>query len=120
MRFPKEPSKKKRRKHPPSILQKDGSYCWLCAMTAGDYAEKETECHHIFFGTSMRRISEENGFTVRLCRHHHEGDETGCRDAVHHPEHNVFSIALQRECQMEYERTHTRAEWMALMGRSYL
>jgi hypothetical protein len=32
----------------------------------------------------------------------------------------VYSVALKRECQMEYERTHTREEWMALMGRSYL
>lgn len=120
LRFPKTPTKKKRRPHPPSILQADESYCWLCAMTEGDFSHKKTECHHIFPGTALRRISEENGFKVRLCPRHHEGDESGTAFSVHHPERNQFAIALQRECQMEYERTHTREEWMALMGRSYL
>lgn len=120
LRFPKTPTKKKRRPHPPSILQADESYCWLCAMTEGDFSHKKTECHHIFPGTALRRISEENGFKVRLCPRHHEGDESGTAFSVHHPEKNQFAIALQRECQMEYEKTHRREEWMALMGRSYL
>ena len=120
LRFPKTPTKKKRRTHPPSILQADESYCWLCAMTEGDFSHKKTECHHIFPGTALRRISEENGFKVRLCPRHHEGDESGTAFSVHHPERNQFAIALQRECQMEYEKTHSREEWMNLMGRSYL
>ena len=120
LRFPKQPTKKKRRQHPPSILQSDESYCYLCAHTLGDFSRKKTECHHIFPGTALRRISEENGFTVRLCRKHHEGDETGSEFAVHRPDRNVYSIALQRECQMEYEKTHSREEWMVLVGRSYL
>lgn len=120
LRFPKQPTKKKRRQHPPSILQSDESYCYLCAHTLGDFSRKKTECHHIFPGTALRRISEENGFTVRLCRMHHEGDESGDKFAVHRPDKNVYSIALQRECQMEYEKTHSREEWMVLMGRSYL
>lgn len=120
LKFPKTPTKKKRRPHPPSILQADESYCWLCAMTEGDFSHKKTECHHIFPGTALRRISEENGFKVRLCPRHHEGDESGTAFSVHHPERNRFAIALQRECQMEYEKTHSREEWMALMGRSYL
>jgi hypothetical protein len=89
-------------------------------MTEGDFSHKKTECHHIFPGTALRRISEENGFKVRLCPRHHEGDESGTAFSVHHPERNQFAIALQRECQMEYEKTHSREEWMALMGRSYL
>lgn len=120
LKFPKRPTRKKRKQHPASILQADGSYCYLCAYCWGDFTPKQTECHHIFPGTALRRISEENGFTVRLCRKHHEGDETGSEFAVHRPDKNVYSIALQRECQMEYEKTHSREEWMALMGRSYV
>ncbi len=120
LKFPKEPTKKKRRQHPPSILQADESYCYLCAYVYGDFSAKRTECHHIFPGTALRRISEENGFKVRLCPMHHKGDESGDEFAVHRPDKNVYSIVIQRECQMEYEKTHTREEWMALMGRSYL
>ena len=31
-----------------------------------------------------------------------------------------FDLKVKRECQMEYEKTHTRQEFMALIGRNYL
>lgn len=31
-----------------------------------------------------------------------------------------FDLQVKRECQMEYEKTHTRAEFLALIGRNYL
>ena len=31
--------------------------------------------HHIFYGTALRKISEQHGFKVRLCQWHHTGKE---------------------------------------------
>ena len=120
LRFPKLPAKRKKKKHPPSILQADGSYCYICALFDGDFTPKQTQEHHIFPGTSLRTVSEANGFKVRLCPMHHEGDEHGVRLAVHHPEYNNYARLLQQACQTKYERDHSREEWMALVGRSYL
>jgi hypothetical protein len=120
IRFPKLQTKRKKKKHPQSILQMDGSYCYICALFDGDFTPKQTQEHHIFPGTSLRAVSEENGFKVRLCRMHHEGDENGVRLAVHHPEYNNYSRLLQQACQTKYEQTHTREEWMELVGRNYL
>ena len=71
------------------------------------------ERHHIFDGPN-KKISEENGFTVRLCvGHHREGT-----DAVH-KNANMMRL-LQRDAQRAYEKTHSREEFFRLMGRNYL
>lgn len=53
-----------------SIIQKDESVCYLCAVLNCDYSHKRTEKHHIFGGPD-RRMSEKYGLTVRLCPEHH-------------------------------------------------
>ena len=112
--YPKK-KKKRRRKHPPSIIRQEPGICWLC-MALGTYNGQHgyLEEHHVFPGTSGRKISEENGFKVQLClSHHREGPE-----AVHNNEKNMRLI--QAAVQREYERTHSREQWMDLMGRNYL
>ena len=113
--YPKKKRKKRRRKHPPSIIRQEPGICWLC-MALGTYNGQHgyLEEHHVFPGTSGRKISEENGFKVQLClSHHREGLE-----AVHNNEKNMRLI--QAAVQREYERTHSREQWMDLMGRNYL
>lgn len=76
--FPKTGStKKKRRSHPDSILQKkEEGYCYLCAMLKNDWRACRREEHHIFFSAHQRQLSEEYGLKVYLCsRHHREGKE---------------------------------------------
>lgn len=91
---------------------------WCRNLQGGELEdEKEDKAqkkHHAFPGKPWRRISEENGFTVRLCaRHHRNGPE-----AAHK---NSKSLRLiQKDVQREYEKTHTREEWMKLMERNYL
>lgn len=59
-------------------------------------------------------ISEEHGFKVKLCPKHHR---TGT-DAVHQ---NIKNLRmLQKDAQREYEKTHTRQQFMELIGRNYL
>jgi len=43
-----------------SIMQKD-ERCFLCKKAIG------TETHHVFFGTANRKLSDQDGLTVRLC-----------------------------------------------------
>lgn len=76
-----------------------------------DYSEKTVlHKHHIFGGTSLRRISEAEGFFVWLCPQHH----------VYIHEGTGASRVLQRQAQRKYEETHAREEFMSLLGRSYL
>ena len=90
-----------------SILQDEdrfyvcGSYDW-------------TETHHIYGGNPNRRISEENGFKVRLCHWCHNEPPNG----VHHNKKN--DLRLKQECQRKFEETHTREEFISLIGKNYL
>ena len=90
-----------------SILQKEKA-CLICDTT------HNVECHHVYFGTANRKISEKHGFTVWLCNHHH----TGSRNSVH--QNRELDLMLKKAMQMVYEVDHTREEFMELIGRSYI
>lgn len=90
-----------------SILQ-DEKRCWFCG------SHSWLEEHHIFEGTANRRISEANGFKVYLCHYCHNEPPRG----VHFNREN--SLRLKKACQQKYERTHSREEFMSLIGRNYL
>ena len=105
---------KKRVKKQKSILQDQSrKQCYLCMLLEGDYREKMVEDHHIYFG-SNRRNSEIHGFKVNLCiPHHREGKE-----AVHQNRNN--DLILKKVCQQEYEKTHTREDFVRIIGKSYI
>lgn len=112
--FPKPKHKKKRKKHKKSILCTEKHVCYLCAHKYGDYSYKETEEHHILYGAGQRTDSEEEGLKVYLCREHHkEGPEAAhnCRETRE---------LLCRIAQREYEKTHTREEWVERFRKNYL
>lgn len=113
--YPKGTGKRKRRiHHPPSILHPDDGTCYLCRKLNHDYRiHNNLEEHHVFGGPN-RKISEENGFKLKLCPEHHR---TG-PEAVHR---SIKSMRLlQEEAQRSYEKTHTRKQFMELIGRNYL
>lgn len=112
--YPKQPKKKKRMKHAPSILHQEPGICYLCARLHGNYTHHRALHKHHAYGGANRRISEENGFWVNLCWQHHTYGE----EAVHENDKNMRLI--QRDVQREYEKTHTRQQFMTLIGRSYL
>lgn len=62
----------------------------------------------------MRKISDQNGFTCNLCMEHHR---TG-KDAVH--KNKKIRLMLQKICQQEYEKTHSREEFLRLIGENYM
>lgn len=112
--FPKTPSRKKRKKHKTSILHQKNGTCYLCIQLHGDLrCHPITHEHHIYGGPN-RSISEAEGFKAYLCPEHHEFG----KEAVHNNAENMR--LLQQDCQREYEQTHTRQQFMELIGRNYL
>lgn len=89
-----------------TIIQ-DKKECYFCHTTLNLHD------HHIYFGKN-RKISEQNGFKVWLCARHHNMSNSGV--------HFDYSkdIYLKQLCQSVYEQTHTRQEFMALVGKNYL
>ena len=85
-----------------SILTDDLKHCAIC--------KKEQVDIHEIYGGCNRKVSMQNGFCIPLCREHH-------RTATIN---NSFSLQLKQLCQREYEKTHTRQEWLGLIGKNYL
>lgn len=90
-----------------SIMQTE-KRCYVCGAVNGLHE------HHIFFGTGSRKVSEQNGFKCWLCGRHHNLSEEG----VHFD--RKLDLRLKMECQAEYEKNHSRGEFMALIGKNYL
>lgn len=91
-----------------SILQGDKKECYITGRT------DNLHLHHIYFGTGLRKISDENGFVVWLTAEYHNMSNKG----VHF--NRELDLKLKRDCQRKYEETHTREEFRNLIGRSYL
>lgn len=90
-----------------SIIQKEKE-CYFCKTTQG------LHLHHIYHSTALRKVSDANGFTCYLCGYHHNLSSNG----VH--ANKQLDLELKRICQKAYEKTHTREEFMALIGKNYL
>ena len=91
-----------------SILQSEKK-CFITGSTTG------LQRHHIY-GASNRNISEENGFWVWLRHDYH------IADSPNKTPHNcrMTDLCLKERCQREDEKTHSREEFIKLIGRSYL
>ena len=70
--------------------------------------------HEIYFGTGNRKVSIEKGFCVGLCNQHHNMSN----DSVHF--NRSKDLHLKKLYQEEYEKTHTREEFIKLIGRSFI
>lgn len=68
-----------------------------------------TEIHHIFNG-SYRVRSDINDFVMEVCH--------DCHRKVH--DDAAILLSYKQKCQADFETTHTHAEWMSRMGRSWL
>lgn len=89
-----------------NIVQKEKN-CLVCHAAHGLHK------HHVYYGP-LRRVSEENGFTVWLCGRHHNLS----RDGVHFDRN--LDMEIKKMVQHEYEKEHSREEFMRLIGRNYL
>lgn len=84
-----------------SILTDDLESCYICKSPNADI--------HEIYGGRNRKVSMANGFCLPLCRHHHQVVETYAHADFH----------FKELCQIEFEKTHTRDEFMQLIGRNY-
>lgn len=91
-----------------SILQ-DEKVCYITGQTNNLHE------HHIYAG-SRRKISEREGFKVYLAGWLHNQSDEG----VHGKNGKELDLMLKQHCQMKYEETHSREEFMALIGKNYL
>jgi ribosomal protein L37AE/L43A len=89
-----------------SIIQ-DDKQCYFCGKLTG------LECHHVFGGVANRPISEKYGLKVWLCHDCHTGTEGAQYD-------KMKNLQLKQDAQYAFERTHSRNEWMKLIGKNYL
>ncbi len=121
MAFPKSSWKKqkqkKRKKYRkiPSILQdKDDKRCYLCMLLDGNYKEHTyTEEHHVIFGDN-KWVSDAYGLRVNLCVEHHRTS----REAVHNNHENAER--LMKLAQQEFTKKYPEEDWMKLVGKNYL
>lgn len=91
-----------------SIMQNKRE-CYITGATEGLHK------HHIY-KASRRKTSEKNGFWCWLRWDWHNGAGYG----VHGKDGHELDERLKRVCQSKYEETHTREEFRALIGKSYL
>jgi len=78
--------------------------CVLCGGTA-------SESHHVY-GGGNRKQSEKYGFVETLCHKCHKNITDGKAPAQ--------DMLLKKGHQAIFEQTHTREEWLQIIGRSYL
>ena len=118
MAFPKESwgkPKRKRRKRKKSIIhRKESGFCFLCALLNHDYTYKQTEEHHVVFGSGQRRLSEEYGLKVYLCPEHH-------REGPFAPHNNKeIEDMLCRIAQEQFKKEYPELEWTEIFKKNYL
>lgn len=89
-----------------SILQTEKE-CFVCHTTYG------LECHHVIGGSANRKQSEKYGLKVWLCHEHHRGNS-----GVHF--NKELDLKIKKIAQSTFEREHTREEFRAIFGKSWL
>ncbi len=94
---------------------KKSGTCYLCMLLNGDDSRKTTQEHHVVFGTSNRRLSEQYGLKVYLCMAHHLHD--GGPYAVHR--NKDIRDMLDREAQKAFESAYPNESFRAIFGRNY-
>lgn len=87
-----------------SIITNDLKHCYICTEKGLKNIKKD-DLHEVYGGSNRKR-SIENGLVVPLCRKCHQDEE-------------ILQF-LKRFVQLEYEETHTRDEFITLIGKSYL
>lgn len=97
-----------------SIMQdKQDRTCYLCMMLHSDYSVKQTQEHHVIFGTANRKLSEKYGLKVYLCLEHHEEG----KEAVH--KNADIALRLKMVAQREFQKQFPELDWISIFGKNY-
>lgn len=96
--------------------------CYLCRKDAGvigyyrDLPSEGLEKHHVIYGTANRRLSDQTGLWVWLCKKHHNEDHGAF--AVHF--NSAVREELCKDAERAYLRSHSFEEWMSTFMKNYL
>lgn len=82
--------------------------CYFCGRN-------KENIHEVYSGAN-RQTSIKNGFCVGLCFRCHRF----VHDGSSYPQNGTMDNHLKVTYQKEYEKTHTREEFIRLIGKSYL
>ena len=82
-----------------SIFTSKLNVCYYCGM------RRPVEIHEVYGGSNRQR-SMKYGLCVPLCRICHSNEK--------------IIMDLRKWCQREYEKTHSRDEFISLIGKNYL
>lgn len=85
-----------------SIITEDLEHCYMCKKNPVDI--------HEIYGGNNRRQSMKYGFCIPLCRLHHRMVTNK----------SSVSLIFKKACQEKFEETHTREEFMKIIGKNYL
>ena len=114
--YPKQKTKKKRKKHPKSILQsKELRCCYLCMHRGDDSVKRNLQEHHIYGGPN-RALSEEYGLKVYLCPE----DHLWGKDSVHNNPMGDNNRYLQEQGQRAFERRYPELSFREIFGKNYI
>jgi hypothetical protein len=81
-------------------------FCYFCG-------KPREAIHEVFYGID-RQASIRNGFCVGLCNYNHNMSD----NSVHF--NKKMDLKLKRLYQEEYEKNHTREEFIKIIGKNYL
>lgn len=96
--------------------------CYLCRKDAealgymGELTSEGLDKHHVIYGTANRKLSDQTGLWVYLCKRHHNEDHGPF--AVHFNRH--IREDLCKDAERAYLRDHSFEEWMSLFRKNYL
>ena len=90
-----------------SIIYHNLNVCCVCGLKSGKY--NIIDLNEIYEG-SRRQASMVNGFVAPMCRQ--------CHTRFHND--REFALKYKKMFQREYEKTHTRQEFINLIHKSYL
>lgn len=82
--------------------------CYFCG-------KPKQHIHEVFFGANRQR-SIQNGFCVGLCFKCHRD----LHDGKYLSDDETMNLHLKKLYQTEFERSHTREEFLTIIGESYL
>lgn len=85
-----------------SILTNNMEQCFICQKSPVDI--------HEIYGGSKRKTSMKNGFCIPLCRQHH----------IVVTDSKILSDIYKKLCQREFEKKHSREEFMQIVNKNYL
>lgn len=91
-----------------SLLQ-SSKVCYVCGTTLN------LHCHHVFYGTANRKLSDEDGCIVWLCERHHTGIA-----GVHHNKKVDLTLKARFQKAWMEKNNKTVEEFIQRYGRNYL